>query len=73
MLVLSGFFSGMEIAFLNKNRLKLEIDRKPTEPFGGTQPNKADGSAEPAEKTVVPVEMKRMTDAMEPRMVEAEE
>lgn len=28
MLVLSGFFSGMEIAFVNKNRLKLEIDRK---------------------------------------------
>ena len=28
MLILSAFFSGMELAFLNKNRLKLEIDRK---------------------------------------------
>ncbi len=28
MLLLSGFFSGMEIAYLSKNRLKLEIDRK---------------------------------------------
>lgn len=52
---------------------RMRIDRKPTEPFGGTQPNKADGSAEPAEKTVVPAEMKRMTNAMEPRMVEAAE
>lgn len=33
MLVLSGFFSGMEIAFLNKNRLKLEIDRKQSSVF----------------------------------------
>ena len=52
---------------------RMRIDRKPTEPFGGTQPNKANGCAEPEEKTVVPVEMKRMTNAMEPRMVEAEE
>lgn len=33
MLVLSGFFSGMELAFLNKNRLKLEIDRKQSRMF----------------------------------------
>lgn len=33
MLLLSGFFSGMEIAFLNKNRLKLEIDRKQSRMF----------------------------------------
>ena len=33
MLVLSGFFSGMEIAFVNKNRLKLEIDRKQSRMF----------------------------------------
>ncbi len=33
MLVLSGFFSGMELAFLNKNRLKLEIDRKQSRIF----------------------------------------
>lgn len=52
---------------------RMRIDRKPTEPFGGTQPNKTDGSAEPAEKTVVPAEMKRMTNAMETRMVEAAE
>ena len=32
-LALSGFFSGMEIAFLNKNRLKLEIDRKQSRVF----------------------------------------
>ena len=28
MLLLSAFFSGMEIAFTSKNRLKLEIDRQ---------------------------------------------
>lgn len=33
MLLLSAFFSGMEIAFLNKNRLKLEIDRKQSRIF----------------------------------------
>ncbi len=33
MLLLSGFFSGMELAFLNKNRLKLEIDRKQNRMF----------------------------------------
>ena len=52
---------------------RMRIDRKPTEPIGDTQPNKPDGSAEPAEKTVVPAETKRMTNVMEPRMVEAEE
>ncbi|MBQ9137619.1 MAG: HlyC/CorC family transporter [Alistipes sp.] len=33
MLLLSAFFSGMEIAFLNKNRLKHEIDRKQNRMF----------------------------------------
>ncbi|MFI3292224.1 MAG: hemolysin family protein [Rikenellaceae bacterium] len=33
MLLLSGFFSGMEIAYLSKNRLKLEIDRKQSKMF----------------------------------------
>ena len=33
MLLLSAFFSGMELAFLNKNRLKLEIDRKQNRRF----------------------------------------
>ncbi|MFR9651927.1 MAG: hemolysin family protein [Rikenellaceae bacterium] len=32
-LLMSGFFSGMEIAFLSKNRLKLEIDRKQSRLF----------------------------------------
>ncbi len=32
-LLLSAFFSGMEIAFINKNRLKLEIDRKQSRLF----------------------------------------
>ncbi|MFI3282328.1 MAG: hemolysin family protein [Rikenellaceae bacterium] len=33
MLLLSAFFSGMEIAYLSKNRLKLEIDRKQNRMF----------------------------------------
>ena len=33
MLLLSAFFSGMEIAFTSKNRIKLEIDRKQSRMF----------------------------------------
>ena len=32
-IILSAFFSGMELAFINKNRLKLEIDRKQSRVF----------------------------------------
>ncbi len=33
MILLSAFFSGMEIAFASKNRLKLEIDRRQSKIF----------------------------------------
>ena len=33
MLLLSAFFSGMEIAFLGRNRLREEIDRKQSPVF----------------------------------------
>ena len=40
MLLLSAFFSGMEVAFTSKNRLKLEIDRKPVSYTHLTLPTK---------------------------------
>ena len=38
MLLLSAFFSGMEIAFLSKNRLREEIDRKQSPLFDFIEP-----------------------------------
>lgn len=54
---------------------RMRSDGKPSEPFGDTQPKITGNNALPAKKesAVVPAEMKRMTNAMETRMVETEE
>lgn len=55
---------------------RMRRDSKPSEPFGSTpKPRMTEGDAVPAkrEPAVVPAEMKRMTGAMDARVVETEE